>query len=46
MKGTSLGPAAVIDASTQVEEFDEELLGDFCGAGVLTLPAVTAADTP
>jgi len=46
MKGTALGPAAVIDASTQVEEFDEELLGDFCGAGVLTLPAVTAADTP
>ena len=46
MKGTALGPAAVIDASTQVEEFDEELLGDFRGAGIVTLPAIPPAETP
>ncbi len=34
--GTAGGPAAVIQASTQVELFDEELQGEFFGAGVFT----------
>ncbi len=34
--GTASGPAAIIQASTQVELFDEELRGEFFQAGVFT----------
>ena len=34
--GTAGGPDAIIQASTQVELFDEELLGEFFQAGVFT----------
>ena len=34
--GTAGGPAAIIEASTQVELFDEELGGEFFQAGVFT----------
>jgi len=44
--GTADGPAAIIEASRQVELFDEELLGEFHQAGVVTLPAVAPAATP
>jgi len=44
--GTAAGPAAIIRASQQVEWYDEELGGEFCAAGVTTLPAVHAADDP
>ena len=44
--GTSAGPAAIIDASQQVELFDEELGGEFFQAGVATCPAVEAAGEP
>ncbi|KAF0243192.1 MAG: hypothetical protein FD180_3527 [Planctomycetota bacterium] len=36
--GTANGPAAVIDASRQVELWDEELLRETCEAGIHTLP--------
>jgi agmatinase len=36
--GTGNGPAAVIDASRQVELWDEELLRETCEAGIHTLP--------
>jgi agmatinase len=36
--GTGKGPAAVIDASRQVELWDEELLRETCDAGIHTLP--------
>ncbi len=36
--GTGKGPAAVIDASRQVELWDEELLRETCEAGIHTLP--------
>ncbi len=38
--GTSGGPAAIIQASTQVELFDEELHGEFFQAGVFTAEPV------
>lgn len=38
--GTRNGPAAIINASCQVELFDEELGGEFHKAGVATLPPV------
>ena len=44
--GTAAGPAAIIDASLQVEHFDEELHGQFVEAGVTTYPAVEPADDP
>lgn len=46
MRGTAEAPAAIIDASVQVEEFDEELTGDFRAAGIITLSPVLPADTP
>ena len=46
MRGTAQGPEAVIEASQQVELFDEELRREFHGAGVATLPAVAPADDP
>jgi agmatinase len=44
--GTAAGPAAILDASTQVETFDEELRREFIDAGVATYPAVKAARDP
>lgn len=44
--GTAKGPAAILDASLQVEWFDEELHREFVQAGVATYGAVEAADDP
>lgn len=44
--GTAGGPAAILDASPQLEMYDEELGGEFLDAGVHTLPAVPSADEP
>lgn len=44
--GTASGPAAIIDASQQVELFDEELLRECHIVGVATLPAVESVDDP
>lgn len=44
--GTVAGPAAIIDASKQVEKLDEELLAEFISAGVATHRAVRTASTP
>lgn len=46
MRGTARAPAAILDASAQVEEFDEELQREFQSAGIVTLPAIPAAETP
>ena len=46
MPGTAAGPAAIIDASAQVERFDEELLADLTAAGIATYPPVAAAASP
>ena len=39
-KGTGKAPAAIINASTQVELFDEELQGEFFQAGIFTAEGV------
>lgn len=39
-KGTAKGPAAIINASTQVELFDEELQGEFFQVGVFSAEAM------
>jgi agmatinase len=44
--GTEEGPAQIIDASEQVEWFDEELLGEFVQAGITTYPAVEPQADP
>jgi agmatinase len=44
--GTAAGPMAIIDASAQVERFDEELLADCAAAGVATLPVLMPAGAP
>ncbi len=44
--GTSRGPAAIIDASAQVEWFDEELKGEFVSTGITTRPEIPSADDP
>jgi agmatinase len=44
--GTAQGPAAILDASTQVEPFDDELRAEFTQAGIATYPAVKPAKTP
>ena len=44
--GTAEGPAAIIDASRQVECFDEELRREFIAPGIATYPAVEPAKTP
>lgn len=46
MGGTGGGPAAILAASTHVEEFDEELARDFRDAGVFTLTPVPPAASP
>ena len=43
--GTAEGPAAVINASAQVELFDEELQREFHLAGVTTCPPIKPAGT-
>ena len=44
-RGTAEGPAAILDASQQVEWFDDELRDEFVAAGVATLAAVPPAAT-
>jgi agmatinase len=46
MQGTVDAPAAIVDASAQVEEFDEELARDFRAAGIITLSPILPAKTP
>ena len=46
MAGTADGPAAIIDASQQVELFDEELLRECHAVGVATLPALKPLKDP
>ena len=41
--GTAVGPAAIIEASQQVELFDEELMRECYQAGIATLAAVAPA---
>ena len=45
-KGTARGPHAIIEASPQMELFDEELGDEFYQAGIATWPAVDPADDP
>jgi agmatinase len=45
-QGTAAGPDAILDASQQVEWFDDELRAEFVEAGVATYPAVAPADDP
>jgi agmatinase len=45
-KGTADGPSQIIDASAQVELFDDELQAEFHHCGVATLPMVPPSDTP
>jgi len=45
-RGTAAGPAAILDASPQLEFFDEELGAEFLDAGIATYPAVPPADDP
>jgi len=42
--GTAAAPQAIIDASTQVELFDEELKGEFYKAGIYTTQPVDCKD--
>ena len=44
--GTEDGPAQILDASEQVEWFDEELLAECVEAGIATHPPVPAQDSP
>lgn len=44
--GTAAGPMEIVDASTLVEWFDEELLAEFVSAGVATLPMIPPAPGP
>ena len=45
-RGTSQGPAAIIDASRYMETYDEEVGGETAAIGIHTLPAVDADHTP
>ena len=45
-KGTGRGPAAILEASGQVELWDEELLQETCTHGVHTLPAFRSNKAP
>lgn len=45
-RGTAGGPAALLEASTQVETFDEEVRFDPFTRGVATLPPVSCGDAP
>lgn len=44
--GTAAGPEAILEASPQLEFYDEELGAEFYAAGIVTLPAVQPASTP
>ena len=44
--GTAGGPAAILDASRQVELFDEELHAEFISAGIVTCAPIPPADDP
>ncbi|HLB59237.1 MAG TPA: agmatinase [Bdellovibrionota bacterium] len=39
-QGTALGPQAIIEASSQVEWYDDELQGEACNVGIATLEPV------
>jgi agmatinase len=45
-RGTAAGPAAIIEASPQLEFFDHELGDEFLDAGIATYPPVPSADDP
>ncbi|HUS47519.1 MAG TPA: agmatinase [Phycisphaerae bacterium] len=45
-KGAAAGPAAILEASAQIEWFDEELLAEFHHCGIATAEPVAPADTP
>ncbi len=44
-KGAAAGPEAILEASPQLEFYDEELGAEFYAAGIATLPPVEAAPT-
>jgi len=44
--GTKEGPRAIIDASRNMELYDEELGGETCSIGIHTLPALDADSEP
>ena len=48
LKGTARGPRAILEASAQVEWFDDELHAETCQAGIATLspPQVEGRDFP
>lgn len=46
LPGTAAGPMAILQASAQVEMYDEELRGDFVQAGISTLSPVMPAPGP
>lgn len=45
-KGTAGGPQAIIEASTQVETWDEELGRETCEAGIFTAPPIPSRTPP
>ena len=45
VSGAAGGPAAIIEASTHMELYDEELASEPYMAGIETLPAIAAADS-
>ena len=44
-RGASKGPLAILNASLQLEAYDEELQGETANIGIHTLPEVTPAKT-
>src|SRR5689334_4075000 len=44
--GTREGPEAIIDASRNMELYDEEIGGETCAIGIHTLPAIDADREP
>ncbi len=44
--GAADGPAAIIDASGQIEYYDAQLAGEFHTAGIATYPAIAPAASP
>jgi len=45
-RGAAQAPAAILEASAQVEWYDEELRAEFVSAGIATLPPVEPAGAP
>ncbi len=46
VRGTAAGPAAILAVSDQIEHFDEETLRESFRPGIVTYPAIEAAETP